>query len=424
MNNKIYGYLMDKQSGGMIGVNFLGFLIASFYQEGKKIGEIVEILCQVYRTVKLEKTIADFIENLEKRGLHQDRLRIIKVEKDFHPLTIQMDLSWRCNLRCRHCYLGDTKLIAEALNEREWKEVIKQSYKMQIPKIAFLGGEPIMAEYFFSLSKFAAELGFKLYTTTNGTLVTPSIANLLLKCGYNEIDVSLDGAVNESHEFLRGIGTFKHTLAGIEYLIASGLRVKSATVLYSKNFREINDLLRIGNEMNLDQMYFNPLLPGGRGKEIWRQYELNFSQWLIVKETIRNWNTEGKKPKAFAESNFDFGKIDSISLNLNGCDYAGCKAGKRELIITPDGFVASCPLVSTERRFQTMNVRNHSLEEIWQNDQWICTLRQIDENTIQGRCKKCQFVSVCKGGCHILALFEKGDLNQPDPRCPHVFNNE
>lgn len=423
---RIYGYLMDKETGGMIGVNRFGLLIAGLYQAGKEVDEIVEI-CekQQYATSvsrkKIEAMVTEFIEKMQQKGLTQERVRAIKTASQYQLLTVQLDLSWDCNLSCRHCYLGDVRLIGEPLTKEEWRVVIDQIYKMHVPKIVFLGGEPLLSPYLFDLAKYAYELGFKIFTTTNGTLVTPKIASQLHQTGFNEIDVSLDGATIESHEFLRGKGTFKQTIRGINSLIFAGLQVKSATVLYKKNFTEVPELLKLGRSIGLKQMYFNPLLSGGTGKKIWRDCELSFKEWRIVKEIVQKWNKSNNEPKAFAESGFDFKGV-STYVNLGGCEYAGCKAGKRELIITPDGFAVACPLLSTERQFHTINIREYSLEEIWQRDEWVVKLRQVDETTLQGKCRECPNLIICKGGCHILSLFECGNINQPDPRCPLLTN--
>lgn len=422
MSNRIFAYLMDKKSGGMIGVNHSGYFLASLYREGKGPDEIVKLfLVDNPTSVSAEKIkvlATNFIGQMEQKGLFRDRLRIIQPKERFHPFTIQLDLSWSCNLKCRHCYLKDTRLILAALTEEEWQGVISQAREMDIPKIAFLGGEPLLSPYFFRLSEYAYGLDFKLYTTTNGTLVDGGIAKDLLKVGFNEIDISLDGASAETHQFLRGEGTFAQMVKGAEHLVNVGLLVKSATVLHKKNIAEILAILSLGKKLGLSEMYFNQLLPGGRGADIWDDLLISFEEWMDVKGKIREWNKKNKKPRAFAENSFDFVRQIPQSLSFKGCDYAGCKAGKRELIITPDGFAVACPLLSTERDFHTLNVRERSLKEIWHSDEWICKLRDVNESTVLGKCKTCPGLSICQGGCHVLALFKRGDLNQPDPRCP------
>lgn len=426
VNKRMQGYLVNLETGITVGVNSFGLLIAKLYQDGKSISEIVET-CQKIQdrsesTNLLEEKVSGFINQMKQKGFLSEKIRIIALDNPLVPplLRVQLDISWKCNLHCRHCYLGNTELIGEPLAIEEWKTLINQLYKMGVPKIAFLGGEPLLSPIFFELAEYASKMGFKLYTTTNGTIVTSAIAMRLIQVGFNEVDVSLDGATPETHEFLRGKGTFEKTIQGIQYLVTAGLRVKSATVVSKKNIDEIWKLMELGKRLGLRHMYLNALLPGGTGKEIWKEYEILTEDWLSIKNAVQKWNDTHSQPKIFAETRFIFNNYlaSSVSANLDSCEYAGCKAGKREMIITPDGFVAACPLLSTEREFQTMNVREYSLKEIWERDEWIVKLRKVTENTVQGKCKNCQNRIICKGGCHILALFEYGDINQPDPRCP------
>lgn len=424
------GYLMDKITGGLIGVNRFGFVVALLYQQGKNVAEIIEYCQNTYEistdTMKLKQLISIFIKQMEQKGLTKERLRLIRLKESFQLLTAQLDLSWDCNLHCRHCYLGSTKLIENPLTKEEWQGIIDQLYDMDVPKIVFLGGEPILANHFFDLSRYATKQGFKIFTTSNGTLITAATAHDLVKSGFNEIDISLDGATNQSHEFLRGHGTFAKTLNGIKHLISTGLIIKTATVLNSMNAKEVKDILLLGKEMGINEMYFNPLLPGGRDGNFWNNYVLTFEEWLAVKKIIRQWNRSRnkKQPKAFAESGFDFSNFsETVEYpSSSSCNYVGCKAGKREMIITPDGFIAPCPLLSTKRQFQTMNIRQFSLNEIWGRDEWIIKLRGVNEYTLSGKCKNCKAISICQGGCHVLALFEYGDICQPDPRCPYTVS--
>ena len=422
-NKKLAGYLINRETGIMIGVNQFGLSVAQGYKDGKSVSEIAGM----YRRRKdyplgvLEEMISKFVDQMKDRGFERTKINIISLKERSVPplLTVQLDLSWDCNLRCRHCYLVNTKLIDKPLTKKEWQDIIDQVYKMQVPRIAFLGGEPLVSPIFFDLAEYAFRYGLKLYTTTNAVLVTSKIAKRLLQVGFNEIDVSLDGATTESHEFLRGEGTFDKTIKGISNLVASGLRVKSATVLSKKNLNEIWDLMKLGQDLGLYHMYFNTMIPIGSEKDFLKRYELCGEDWIFAKEIVRKWNAGHKQPKVFAENWFIFGDLSGRKLEtLKDFDYAGCRAGKRELIITPDGFIAACPLLSTKREFQTMNIRRNSLEEIWQKDEWITRLRQVNESTIQGKCKSCFLKIVCKGGCHVLALFECGNINQPDPRCP------
>jgi radical SAM protein with 4Fe4S-binding SPASM domain len=417
----IEAYLMEKKTGKIIGLNELGVLVCEMYIENYDLEQIVDAYFyrQQIRRKRCKKEVQDFIKDLQKRGLNRNSIRIIKKESNKKQLlTVQLDLSWKCNLDCKYCYLTDTRLIAPSLSSQEWKDIIKQLQIMGVPKLSFLGGEPLLADNFFELAGYASSLGFKIYTTTNGTLVNGEVARSIREAGFNEIDVSLDGATPDVNDSLRGEGAFLKTISGIKDLVQAEVEVKTATVLNKANKHEVLELLNLGINLGVTQMYFNPLLPSSTDGDYWKEQSLNFAEWKVVKEEIENWNSIFPNIQAFAESGFDF---ESKKTNdyVDILSYSGCKAGKREMIITPDGYIAVCPMVSTDRRFQSMSVREYSLESIWEKDCWINKLREVDENNIQGKCTGCANLLECQGGCHIMSYLTYGHLNYPDPRCPH-----
>ncbi len=418
----ITAYLMEKKSGKIIGLNELGELVCRMYIENHDLEQIIKAYSsrQKIRKGRAKKEVEEFIKDLQRRELNRENIRIIKKGSNKKQLlTVQLDLSWKCNLNCKYCYLTDTRLINPSLSLDEWKDVIKQLQIMGVPKLSFLGGEPLLADHFFELAGYASSLGFKIYTTTNGVLVNKEVARSIREVGFNEIDVSVDGATPDVNDSLRGEGTFFKVIGGIKDLIQAGVEVKTATVLNKKNKHQVLDLLNLGMNLGVTQMYFNPLLPSSADSDFWKEQSLSFAEWKIAKEEIESWTSmPSNNVQAFAESGFDFGDkkqneyVDILS-------YSGCKAGKREMIITPDGYIAVCPMVSTDRRFQNMNIREHSLEEIWETDYWINKLREVDKSDVQGKCVDCTNLLECQGGCHILSYLRYGHLNYPDPRCPH-----
>lgn len=419
----IQAYLMDKKSGKLIGVNETGLFIVRMYILGARLPVIVGTYSKKFSLSwkEAKEDVNSLLGELKELGLGSRNTRVLEKRKD-QLLTVQLDLSWKCNLKCKHCYLSDTSLADEPLSLKEWKKIIDQIQEMKVPKLSFLGGEPLLCDMLFPLARYASKLGFKLYTTTNAILVDKKRAEKLFDSGFNEIDVSLDGSSSETNDFIRGEGTLSKILEGINTLVCAGLEVKTATVLNKVNQYQVLDILELGKELGVSQMYFNPLLPSSGDSEFWQEYSLDFRQWAKVKQSIELWNSVNPEIPAFAESGFDIGASKAEEEQGDILCYSGCKAGKREVIITPDGYVAVCPMVSTDHRFKSMSLRKHRLEDIWKTDPWIRRLRELDETSVEGKCLSCPNKLECQGGCHILSYLEKGNLRSPDPRCPHSFD--
>lgn len=421
MQDEVCAYIVNTETGLTVGTNTLGEKISYLYQ--KRVPE--EVIVNDYPLIT--KEVLYFLRWLKKYRFSSVNIKVIPINTDIPSLLqVQLDLAWDCNLACRHCYLQDKKLIAPHLSLEEWLDIVNQLYELQVPKIAILGGEPILSPIFYKVANYVSGKGFKLYTTTNGTLISKDVAQKIYDAGFTEIDVSLDGGTPESHEFLRGKNTFKRTLRGIELLAQQGLKVKTATVLSRVNFSEFRRMTELGSKLGVSEMYFNSLMPCGKDRDIWDDIGLTIKEWGKLLAIMNQWNQDDRSPRLFMERMFNFEHLkvgqnlgDVFNLVKHNITQGGCKAGKREVIISPDGFLVICPLVSTERSFHTTNVRDTTIAYAWRHDYWIKKLREVDEGNIKGKCKICPHRVICKGGCHLTSLFESGSLYNPDPRCPY-----
>ena len=79
------------------------------------------------------------------------------------------------------------------MNTDEGKAFISDLAGFGVPVLLFSGGEPLLREDIFELANFAKEQGVKLALSTNGTLITKSMAEKIRRGGFSEVGISLDG---------------------------------------------------------------------------------------------------------------------------------------------------------------------------------------------------------------------------------------
>jgi radical SAM protein with 4Fe4S-binding SPASM domain len=374
----------------------------------------------------LEDSVNQIINILKQNHFNPKNIRILEEKNGIPPLMhLQLDLTWACNLRCIHCYLSDNDknryrniTNLDILSLEDWKKIIDQAKSMNVPKLSILGGEPMLSKFFFDISKYAHEKGFRIYTTTNATLIDKSIAKKFKQSGYNDVDVSLDGAEQNEHEILRGEKTFAKTIEGIKNLIDADINVKIACIIHKKNYNNILKLFNLCKKLNVKHIYLNSLLPGGEGIKIFEDLSINNKEWQYILDVSGKWNEEKKLPLVFAEPRFLFDRYKKNKfLNDDNCVFAGCKAGKREMAISPEGFSIACTLLSSDNRFKSSNIKNMSLQKIWETDKYINIFRNINENVLNADCKICKHLKKCIGGCHAAAFLKTGDFCAKDPKC-------
>ena len=146
---------------------------------------------------------------------------------------LMVEITERCNLRCRHCYLGEAghRDMDIALFER----LAEAFGKMGGLRLIVTGGEPLLHPSFERLNAALPALPCRAVLATNGTLLERDLAARL---NFREVQISLDG-MRDSHNALRGDGSFEAALRGCEAVRSAGLDLSIATMIHTRNLDEL-----------------------------------------------------------------------------------------------------------------------------------------------------------------------------------------
>jgi MoaA/NifB/PqqE/SkfB family radical SAM enzyme len=155
-----------------------------------------------------------FNGNFEKEALHWARKERLSIE-----------VTTECNNACSHCFarLGtaeNTSLPIDIV-----KQIIQEAYDTGYRRLHLTGGEPLLWEGLFEILDYAFEMGYKTtFLNSNGTLLTEDVANNLAAFESLSISVSLEGS-KALHDRLRGEGSFRHAVQGIEAALNAGVGI-------------------------------------------------------------------------------------------------------------------------------------------------------------------------------------------------------
>jgi radical SAM protein with 4Fe4S-binding SPASM domain len=156
---------------------------------------------------------------------------------------LELQLSRRCNLSCRHCYLGPPRPDELALEEA--LSIVREFEEMGGLRLLISGGEPLLYPHLREFIEATGGLKIRRVLLTNGTLITAKNAPWL---GVEEIQFSLDGW-QWGHDMLRGAGTFASVIAGIRAARDEGIPVSIATMVHRGNLDEFDMLRRFTEEI-------------------------------------------------------------------------------------------------------------------------------------------------------------------------------
>ena len=133
-----------------------------------------------------------------------------------------------CNLRCAHCFIScapDNESFG-SLSYEEVERRLEESVSLGVREYYFTGGEPFLHPRIVDILELSLSYG-PTTVLTNGTLlkarnVEPLAAAAAASRWSLEFRLSIDGFDVETHDALRGDGTFERAMAGLEVLLANG----------------------------------------------------------------------------------------------------------------------------------------------------------------------------------------------------------
>jgi radical SAM protein with 4Fe4S-binding SPASM domain len=178
---------------------------------------------------------------------------------------VSIEMTHRCPLNCQHCYnnlpMGDVDARKRELTFEEHIRLLDELFEMGTLWILYTGGEIFARKDFLDIYTEAKKRGFIITLFTNGTLITPRIADYLVEYRPFAIEITLYGATRETYEALTQIpGSFDRCIRGIRLLKERGLPLALKTVPTRINFHEVYEMKRFAEEEIGVRFKFDPLV--------------------------------------------------------------------------------------------------------------------------------------------------------------------
>lgn len=326
--------------------------------------------------------------------------------------SVTLVVTNECNLRCKHCYVDAGRKLGNELSLGEIKDLLKQLYLMGVMQLDITGGEPLLRPDIEAILEAIREMGFVVSLLTNGILLDEKIIEILSGMDIKFVQIPLEG-LQESHEFIRGEGTFERCLDSIKLLKSKNIPVQVRTTVTKRSLSELEDLAKLLAELKVDSFLLAEFIPVGRGMAWEKDLLLNDEEKAVFQETYV------RIKEAYPELSIRGGPYGYLEGQK---DFAGANEFRRSIMcgllrgdwcqIMPDGTVTPCdPII-----FRAGNIRTQSIQEIWNNSPVFKTFREFDLEKLKGSCGSCAYKRIC-GGCRALAFLFNGDFYAEDPIC-------
>lgn len=207
-----------------------------------------------------------------------------------HPKTLNLHLTNRCNMRCRHCLYSCGEEKIDEMNLQEIKEIIKQFSEISKNNstINLFGGEIFLRKDIFSIIDYVISLGINVGITTNANL-SPKIIKEIVKRKIDRLSIDINGADTQSHDWLRNKkGHFYQSLKTIKDFIRSGKFTTSNVILHRNNIQEIEKILNLCQKIGINSVSFYLFTPLGRGIDI-KDLMIGSMEWEKARKRVKKW---------------------------------------------------------------------------------------------------------------------------------------
>lgn len=350
--------------------------------------------------------------------------------KQNHGPVVAWTSTQTCNLSCVHCYAKSTAQIYEnELSTEEAKTFIQSVADFKSPVLLFTGGEPLLRKDFLELATFARECGVRPTISTNGTLITPELAQAIKNIGVGYVGISIDGLENTNDTFRKTKDAFKKALAGIRNCVAVGQKVGLRFTITKHNYKELPDIFRLLEDENINRICFYHLVYSGRGKDIMKDdishQEMRDVMDLII-EKVFYFHKKGLTKEILTVDNHADGVYLYLWLKKNRPDdaekiYAMLKnnGGNRSgMAFANIGSTGEVYIDQFTRHYPLGNIRDKSFPEIWTDpDNELLNNLRNRQNKIEGRCHSCKYYELCNGNFRARAEAVRGNFWDSDPAC-------
>lgn len=304
--------------------------------------------------------------------------------KNWHwgnPLSISVEPTTHCNLRCPECPSGLRAFTRPTgmLSEELFKRLIDENKKHLTYLTFYFQGEPYLNPSFLKMANYAVEKGIYTSTSTNAHYLDEENARKTIESGMQQVIISVDGASQSTYEQYRVGGELEKVKLGVQNLIlarknagVSHPKIIMQCVIFKHNEHEIVAMKKMADDWKVDELQLKTA----------QIYDFENGNERIP--TLDQYSRYRKNAK---------GKWEIKNKLLNQCwrMWSSC-------VITWDGKVVPC-CFDKDAKYQMGDLNKNSLNEVWRNNNYADFRSKILHSRSQ--------IDICKNCSEGTKVFEK-----------------
>lgn len=333
------------------------------------------------------------------------------------PYSGCFELTSRCNLDCKMCYIhkraNDREVIQKEWVAEQWIDLAKDCGKQGMLNLLLTGGEPLLRKDFFDIYEACKKLGMLVSINSNGTCINQSVINYFQSNAPARINITLYGASEKTYEALCGDGgAYEKVVKTILALKKVGVLVKINYSVTPYNIQDMEKVFAFAKENYLPIQYASYMFPPLRACELAdctteRLTAEQSAEAAIKYDRLRFDGDELKARWSKKLQEIEVIDLDKECKNIPDSNIK-CRAGSSTFWVTWDGKMRPCGMMTTP---------SADLNQVSFGEAWESIKNATKEIYLPKQCVTCSLRSACNQ-CAAICYAETGEFSSvPEYMC-------
>ncbi len=325
------------------------------------------------------------------------------------PVSGIFELTPRCNLRCRMCYVRLTPEemapMGSEQTTQQWLELARTARDNGMAFLLITGGEPTLRSDFCQLYEQLAQMGISISINTNGTLLSEELRQLWHRLPPAQVNITLYGTERADYEALCGNpDAFDAVLDALDWLKREGILVHLNTTIVPTNYHKWEMLEEFAKARGLELRMTTYCFPPNRRCGNFERLSAEDAGQLLVKDTLYR---EGPASILRKARDLDVAPMQR-SCDLDNGEPMQCLAGKSQFWVTWSGTMTPCAMLTRPTAYPFRDGFMTAWEQLRQ---------QCDAIRLCPECVNCPEQRSCLN-CAAVTFSETGDFSgKPEYMC-------
>ena len=331
---------------------------------------------------------------------------------NYRPYLLLAEVTYRCPLHCPYCSNPVAHTGWYELPAGDWARVFREATKLGVLHVGFSGGEPLQRPDLAELVRGAHVAGLYTNLITSALGLTPARAKELKEAGLDSVQISFQADEPELANRIAGAEAHERKLAAARLVREFGFPLTINVVLHRGNIDRLESILKFAERLEAERLEL-------ANTQYYGWAFRNRAALLPTREQIAKavQVTTAAQERLAGKMEILFVTPDYYSDRPKPCMNGW---GSRFLTVNPTGDVLPCPTAGEIKGLRFDNVRQRSLEWIWNESEAFNRFRGTSWMPLP--CRECEFREIDFGGCRCQAALLTGSPDVTDPACslsPH-----